>query len=135
MIEKRLEEAGLQGACDILARAGVMRAIADIRKLFAIGSDTLRTIYEKSFANRSVTEIAAWLQSLGIHECIVEVYWVAEHEAIRVDFEVLLVYLDRLWYPSADDLWVTNVDKTWLIEITHEETVRFCALSKPGQRD
>ena len=78
-----------------------------------------------SIADMSAEAISAKLGSLAVRVETVWAYWPAFREGFEIKWEMLVSRFDELWYPSSDDLIVMSPDATWVLEVTHEESVRF----------
>ncbi len=60
-----------------------------------------------------------------MREQTVWAYWPAFREGFEIIWEVLVSRFDELWYPSSDDLIVMPPAATWVLEVSHEEEIRF----------
>lgn len=66
------------------------------------------------------------LRSLRIaDEVMVTILWASTRHGAALTFGDFVSWYDDLWYPSADDVWVLVPEGSWLIELDHEEVLRF----------
>jgi hypothetical protein len=71
-------------------------------------------------------DVRAWLHQLPVDmQTAVFVLWPALHSGMSMTFRVFVDLYDDLWYPGSDDVWVRPIAGGWLLELDHEETVRF----------
>jgi hypothetical protein len=78
----------------------------------------------------SVTDLTAEavptkLSFLGIVDEDVLVCWPAFREGFKMKWSAFVAHLPDLWYPGSDDVMVISFSRAWVLEITHEEEVRF----------
>jgi len=71
-------------------------------------------------------DVRAWLHQLPIDmQTSVSVLWPAMHSGLSMTFQAFVDIYDDLWYPGSDDVWVRPLAGAWLLELDHEEIVRF----------
>ena len=83
-----------------------------------------------SIAESDICDVSQTLRDLCAADQLVFACWPNYGEAFRLSWELLLRHFSDLWYPSSDDLLVVSANGSWLLEVNHEETVRFLALSR-----
>jgi hypothetical protein len=83
-------------------------------------------------ASLSQTAVADKMKSLGVRDEIAYVCWCSFGEGIAIQWNLFLAHFDDLWFPSSDDVVISSATRSWVLEITHEETVRFFRLDKEG---
>ncbi len=55
----------------------------------------------------------------------VKIFWVANRTGLVVVYRYFVENYDDLWYPYSDDIWITDNNRRWLLEIDHEEIIRY----------
>ena len=71
-------------------------------------------------------DVRAWLHQLPVDmQTAVSVLWPAMHSGLSVTFQAFVDVYDDLWYPGSDDVWVRPPSGAWLLELDHEEVIRF----------
>ncbi|MFZ5892411.1 MAG: hypothetical protein ACOY0T_15230 [Myxococcota bacterium] len=71
-------------------------------------------------------EVRQWLRELPIAAAAkVFILWPALRSGISASYVGFVEAYDDLWFPSSDDVWVQPPSGDWLLELDHEEVLRF----------
>jgi hypothetical protein len=125
IIEERICSLPLTGSeCLPLGKAELDGLRATSKRLAA---GEFAGFVEKTFSigALSLESASAKLKSLDIRDQIVCAYWPGFQEGIAIKWQLFADYFGALWHPGSDDIIVTSQGASWLLEITHEETIRF----------
>lgn len=80
-------------------------------------------------------EIRERLRSLGIADQVpATLIWASSQHGVALAFGEFVRWYDVWWYPSSDDVWVLDPNDSWLIELDHEEILRFRSPQQPPDR-
>ena len=66
------------------------------------------------------------LRSLGVtHDALATIVWASTAYGVVLRFRDFVAFYDDWWYPGSDDVWVSAHNGGWLLELDHEEILRF----------
>lgn len=79
-----------------------------------------------TFRTLSRQSCATYLRSLGVtHDALITIVWASEAYGVVLRFRDFVAFYDDWWYPSSDDVWVSAHNASWLLELDHDEMLRF----------
>jgi len=84
-------------------------------------------INEKTINIEELTrnEIQDILSKILQKDKVINILWISDNIACEIESILFIKYFDDLWYPAADDIIVTATTFKWIIEINHEEIIRY----------
>lgn len=135
VIKDRIQQLGLsESDCAPLKEQQLAEVLSAVK---LTGSDRIGKATEIfSIAETPPEVVAARLNSLGVHEDTVWICWPGFREGFEIKWNLFVSRFDDLWYPSSDDVIVTAPTADWMLEISHEETIRFFRIGahfRPGR--
>jgi len=130
IIQERIRPLALpESDCAPLSKQQLDELLLIVTPLVADGNSNLIT-EAFSIADLTPEAVTAKLKSFGVRDQTVFVCWPAFREGFKIKWDLFTARFDDFWYPSSDDVIVTSPTAFWALEITHEETVRFCRFDK-----
>ena len=70
-------------------------------------------------------EIQDILTTLIQKDKLINIIWISDNIVCEIKSIFFIKYFDDLWYPAADDIIVTSTTFKWIIEINHEEIIKY----------
>lgn len=114
--------AGLQERCTVIAgpdAAAIRRRVRSVRRELSVSLDF-------DLCALSDQEIVTQLRELPIPaDEPIHVVHLSNRQVLAMAWETFAGYFSGLCYPASDDVVVAPMDLTWLIEVDHEEVLRF----------
>lgn len=116
---------GLKGQYRYLRREEFFADFAAIRHEFFVPSGA-EPDTELNLAKLAPEEVRELLIQLGLQTDIeAHVIWCSDEDGAVLPFGRFAAAYDDLWQPLLDDIWVTPANHAWLLELDHEEVLRF----------
>jgi hypothetical protein len=131
MIAERLESIpGLSGRYELLPKDEAHAQIQDLQRLLR-ELDSRHNVEVRHFDARDAlpSEIGDWLAIQNLGDEQVRLYWPYDSDAALMNIKDVILFIDKLWYPSSDDLLILPTSNQYVIEIDHEEQVFLRALN------
>jgi hypothetical protein len=130
IILDRIHSLGLtESDCAPMTRQQLEELLLRVKPLLARGSNGFDAEVF-SIAELTPEAIIAKLKSIAVCDQVVLVCWPSFREGFNIKWEVFVAFLNEFWCPSSDDVIVTTPTLSWILEITHEELVRFKQFDK-----
>jgi hypothetical protein len=135
MLEHRLRSAHIsEGQYSVLPKEFVAETIERLGlRLPERGGVEYARLTGRDVSDDDRQAVIDWLQSLNLPTAdLVNVFWLADREGIRVNLNRFLEHYDDFWFPARDDVWICPVSSQWILEFSHEEEVSLYTRSQPS---
>lgn len=125
VVRERVESARARiGAWELASEERVRAEVARLRESQRTGLH--RPATARATRDDDPSSVRRWLRELPVDEGErVLVIWPGLSSGILLAYSGFVEAYDDLWFPGADDVWVRPISGDWLLELDHEEVVRF----------